>query len=66
MNKKGFTIIEIIIVATFASLLFILFFVQKSNLDAMARDEKRAGEINREMCAGAHGGDGDDIELLGE
>ena len=46
MNKKGFTIIEIIIVATFASLLFILFFVQKSNLDAMARDEKRKTAIN--------------------
>ena len=47
MNKKhGFTIIEIIIVAIFASLLLILFFVQKSNLDAMERDEKRKTAIN--------------------
>ena len=46
MNKKGFTIIEVIIVGVFASLLFILFFVQKSNLDAMSRDEKRKTAIN--------------------
>ena len=45
-NKKGFTIIELIIVAVFASLLFILFFVQKSNLDAMERDEDRKTAIN--------------------
>lgn len=47
MNKKqGFTIIEIIIVAVFASLLLILFFIQKSNLDAMERDEDRKIAIN--------------------
>lgn len=46
MNKKGFTIIEVVIVGVFASLLFILFFVQKSNLDAMSRDEKRKTAIN--------------------
>ncbi len=45
-KKKGFTIIEIIIVAIFASLLLILFFVQKSNLDAMKRDEDRKTAIN--------------------
>ena len=45
-TKKGFTIIEIIIVAIFASLLLILFFVQKTNLDAMERDEKRKTAIN--------------------
>ena len=44
--KKGFTIIEIIIVAIFASLLLILFFIQKSNLDAFARDEDRKTAIN--------------------
>lgn len=44
--KKGFTILEIIIVASFASLLFILFFVQKSNIDAMERDETRKTAIN--------------------
>ena len=30
-SKKGFTVLEIIIVAAFASLAFILFFIQKSN-----------------------------------
>ena len=46
MNKKGFTILEIIIVAVFASLLLILFFIQKSNIDAMDRDEQRKTAIN--------------------
>lgn len=47
MNKKhGFTVLEIIIVGVFASLLLILFFVQKSNIDAMDRDESRKIAIN--------------------
>ena len=46
MNKKGYTILEIIIVAIFASLLFVLFFIQKSNIDAMERDEDRKTAIN--------------------
>ena len=44
--KKGFTLLEIIIVAVFATLLLILFFVQKSNLDAFDRDEDRKTAIN--------------------
>ena len=44
--KKGFTILEIIIVGIFASLLLIIFFVQKSNVDAMNRDEARKIAIN--------------------
>ena len=44
--KKGFTILEIIIVGIFASLLLIFFFLQKSNLDAMERDEDRKTAIN--------------------
>ena len=44
--KRGFTILEIIIVAVFASLLLILFFVQKANIDAMERDEDRKIAIN--------------------
>ncbi|MBQ2672413.1 type II secretion system protein [Candidatus Saccharibacteria bacterium] len=44
--KKGFTILEISIVAVFASLLLILFFVQKTNIDAMERDEDRKIAIN--------------------
>ena len=45
-NKKGFTILELVIVAAFASLLFVLFFMQKANLDAFDRDEKRKTAIN--------------------
>ena len=45
-TKKGFTILEIIIVSIFALLLFILFFIQKSNIDAMNRDEDRKTAIN--------------------
>ena len=37
---------EVVIVAVFASLLFVLFFVQKSNLDAMQRDDDRKTAIN--------------------
>ena len=44
--KKGFTILEIIIVAVFATLLLVLFFIQKSNIDAMERDEDRKTAIN--------------------
>ena len=46
MNKKGFTLIELIVVLVFSSLLLIIFFVQKSNMDAMNRDEKRKTSIN--------------------
>ncbi len=45
-KKQGFTIIEIVIVAFFTTLLLILFFVQKSNIDAMQRDEDRKTAIN--------------------
>ena len=45
-SKSGFTVLEIIIVAVFASLLLILFFVQKANIDAMERDEDRKIAIN--------------------
>ena len=46
MNKKGFTLLELVIVLIFASLLFILFWVQKANVDAMNRDEDRKTAIN--------------------
>ena len=45
-TKKGFTVLEIIIVAVFATLALVLFFVQKSNIDAMQRDEDRKTAIN--------------------
>ena len=44
--KKGFTVLELVIVAAFSSLLLALFFIQKSNLDAMERDEDRKTAIN--------------------
>ena len=45
-KKSGFTIIELLVVAVFATLALILFFVQKSNVDAMGRDEDRKTAIN--------------------
>ena len=45
-SKQGFTILELIIVASFAGLLLALFFVQKSNFDAFNRDEDRKTAIN--------------------
>lgn len=45
-NKTGFTIIELAIVLVFSALLVILFFIQKSNTDAMHRDEQRKEAIN--------------------
>ena len=45
-TKKGFTVLEIVIVAIFATLLVVLFFMQKINMDAMTRDEKRKVAIN--------------------
>ena len=45
-NERGFTILELVVVIFFASLLLILFFLQKLNLDAMHRDEQRKEAIN--------------------
>ena len=45
-RKQGFTILEIIIVGVFATLLLIFFFIQKANLDAFSRDEQRKTAIN--------------------
>ena len=44
--KKGFTILEISIVAVMAALLLIFCLIQKSNIDAMERDEDRKIAIN--------------------
>ena len=44
--KKGFTLIELMIVAAFAALLVIIFFLQKANVDAMNRDDARKTAIN--------------------
>ena len=44
--RHGFTLLELIIVATVAGFLFVFFFIQKSNFDAMERDENRKTAIN--------------------
>lgn len=45
-TKKGFTLIELMIVSAFATLLVVLFFIQKANVDAMNRDDDRKTAIN--------------------
>ena len=45
-RERGFTILELVVVIFFASLLLILFFLQKLNLEAMHRDEQRKEAIN--------------------
>ncbi len=45
-SKKGFTLIELTIVGFFVTLLLIIFFVQKANVDAMNRDDDRKTAIN--------------------
>ncbi len=45
-KKSGFTILELAIVIVFAGLALVLFFVQKANMDAMDRDDKRKTAIN--------------------
>ena len=44
--KPGFTVLELVIVAAVAALMLVLFFVQKTNLDAMNRDDARKTAIN--------------------
>lgn len=46
MKKRGFTIIELAVVIVFATLLVVLFFIQKINIDAMHRDEQRKEALN--------------------
>lgn len=61
-DKKGFTLIEVMVVGAFAALLVVLFFVQKANVDAMNRDDDRKVAINamyyalEEYYAPAHNG----------
>lgn len=45
-TKKGFTLIELMIVGFFVALLLIIFFIQKSNVEAMDRDDERKTAIN--------------------
>jgi Tfp pilus assembly protein PilE len=45
-TKKGFTVLELILCVVFVSVFVVLFFLQKVNVDAMDRDEKRKVAIN--------------------
>ncbi len=45
-QRNGFTLIELVIVIVFASLLLIFFFLQKADFDAMDRDDHRKIAIN--------------------
>lgn len=46
MKPRGFTIIETIIIIVFVSALSALIIIQKTNLDAMHRDETRKTALN--------------------
>ena len=46
MKKKGFTVLELILSIVFVGIFVVLFFLQKVNVDAMNRDEKRKVSIN--------------------
>ena len=45
-TKKGFTVLELILCIVFVGVFVVLFFLQKVNVDAMARDEKRKTAVN--------------------
>lgn len=45
-DKKGFTVLELMVVGAFAALLLVIFFIQKSNVEAMDRDDARKVAIN--------------------
>lgn len=44
--RNGFTLPELIVVTAVAGLIFIVFFVQKANVDAMNRDDTRKTALN--------------------
>lgn len=46
MNKRGFTVIELLVVTVLFFAVGVLFWIQKSNVEAMARDDKRRMAIN--------------------
>lgn len=45
-EKKGFTVIELMVVGAFATLLLVIGFIQKANVEAMDRDDQRKTAIN--------------------
>lgn len=48
MNKlsRGFTVIEIVLVAAVLGIASVIFFIQKNNIEVAARDEQRKTAIN--------------------
>ena len=45
-KRSGFTVLEVLVVGVFTALLFIIFLVQKTNIDASNRDTDRKIAIN--------------------
>ncbi len=45
-NKKGFTVLEIVLCIVFVGIFLVLFFIQKNNIEAMDRDKERKVAIN--------------------
>ena len=45
-TKKAFTVLELILAIVFVGIFVVLFFIQKNNIEAMQRDEKRKTAIN--------------------
>ena len=45
-TRKGFTVLELIIAIVLVGIFVVLFFLQKQNVEAMNRDEKRKTAIN--------------------
>lgn len=45
-TRKGFTVLELILAIVFVGIFVVLFFLQKQNVEAMQRDEKRKTAIN--------------------
>ena len=45
-TRKAFTVLELIIAIVFVGIFVVLFFLQKQNVEAMNRDEKRKTAIN--------------------
>lgn len=45
-SQRGFTVIELVIVIAFFAIASVIFFIQKSNIEAAARDTQRKTSIN--------------------
>ena len=50
-NKKGFTIIEVVLVLAIAGLIFLMVFIALPALQRNQRDTQRKNDLNRELTA---------------